>query len=103
MRSSQYGQIQPRLILVAGLPHIIELTDGGTGLRCHSQRFELFLRLAHGLCQQLLLLRQQLGIGRGELQELLYILELGLRIFDIAVYVLKGGRELGGNRRRSQR
>ena len=43
-----------------------------------------------------MLLREQFCIGRIEFQQLLYILELRLRVFDILIDTFQRLRQLGG-------
>ena len=60
------------------------------------QGFQLFFGSRHRIGEELVFLREQFRIGRIELEELLYILELRLRVFDVFVDTLQSLRQLGG-------
>ena len=54
-------------------------------LRRRFQSGELFLGLLDGVCQQLLFLPYQFGVGRIKLQELLHVLQLCLGILNFLI------------------
>ena len=62
--------------------------------RCF-QRFQLFFGSLHRIGEELVLLREQFRIGRIEFQQLLYILELRLRVLDVFIDTFQRLRQLG--------
>ncbi len=59
------------------------------------QGFQLFFGSRHRIGEELMLLREQFRIGRIELQQLLNILELRLRVLDVFIDTFQCLRQLG--------
>ena len=64
-------------------------------LCCCFQGFQLFFGSLHRIGEELVFLREQFRIGRIELQQLLYILELRLRVLDVFIDTFQRFRQLG--------
>ena len=60
------------------------------------QGFQLFFGSLHRIGEELMLLREQFRVGRIEFQQLLYILELRLRVLDVFIDAFQRLRQLGG-------
>ena len=89
-----YDLTLERVILLLG-----DIPVGESGvclLRRSLQRFQLFFRLGNGVAQELVLLRQQFRIAGVELQQLFYVLQLGLRVSDFGIDALERGLQLSG-------
>ena len=65
-------------------------------LLCSLQSFQLFPCLRNRLCQQPVLLRDQLRIPRIQLQKLLHIFQLALRIPDLRINPFQGSLQFCG-------
>ena len=65
-------------------------------LCCRFQGFQLFFGSCHRIGEEFMLLREQFRVGRIELQQLLYILELRLRVLDVFIDAFQCFGQLGG-------
>ena len=76
--------------IVFCFPSIVVVLGFGSLFACLFQCIQSCLGILHCLTEQLLFLSKQFRICRVELQQLLHIFELRLRVFDVLIHTLEG-------------